>query len=101
MSLRTPRCDITESSDRLDMIDPALAKEPMLRALAQDPIEPMDRTDPTEPIDSTESRDPMQSTDPRDPMLQREDDGVMRPILHPRTPLRLAAPQSHHRHPGA
>ena len=82
------------------MIDPALAKEPMLRALAQDPIEPMDRTDPTEPIESTESRDPMESTDPRDPMLQREDDAFMMPILHPETRPRLAVRPRHHPDPG-
>lgn len=69
---------MTDSSDRLDMIEPALAKDPMLSTLAKDPIEPMDRAEPTEPMLSTELRDPMDSSELVEPMLQRDvDRGVV------------------------
>ena len=69
---------MTDSSDRLDMIEPALANDPMLSTLAKDPIEPMDRAEPTEPMLSTESRDPMDSSELVEPMLQRDvDRGVV------------------------
>ena len=54
------------------MIEPALAKEPILRKLAKEPIDPMDRVDPTEPIESTELREPMLRIEFVEPMLQRE-----------------------------
>ena len=54
------------------MIEPALAKEPMLRKLAKEPMDPIERADPTEPIESTELRDPMLRIEFVEPMLQRE-----------------------------
>lgn len=60
----------------LDMIDPALANDPMLKALAKDPIEPIDRAEPTEPMLSTELREPMDSREFVEPMLQREPERV-------------------------
>lgn len=54
------------------MIEPALAKEPMLRKLAKEPMDPIESVDPTEPIESTELRDPMLRIEFVEPMLQRE-----------------------------
>lgn len=54
------------------MIEPALAKDPMLKKLAKEPIDPIERADPTEPIESTELRDPMLRIEFVEPMLQRE-----------------------------
>lgn len=56
----------------LDMMDPALANEPMLRKLAKEPMDPIESVDPTEPIESTELRDPMLRIEWVEPMLQRE-----------------------------
>lgn len=56
----------------LDMIEPALANEAMLRTLANDPIDPIDSAEPTEPMLSTQLRDPMDSSELVDPMLQRD-----------------------------
>lgn len=54
------------------MIEPALAKEPMLRKLAKEPMDPIESVDPTEPIESTELRDPILRIEFVEPMLQRD-----------------------------
>lgn len=54
------------------MIDPALAKDPMLRTLAKDPIDPIDSAEPTEPMLRTELREPIDSSELVEPMLHRE-----------------------------
>jgi hypothetical protein len=56
----------------LDMIEPALANDPMLSTLANDPMDPIDSVEPTEPIESTELRDPMLRIEPVEPMLHRD-----------------------------
>ena len=59
------------------MIEPALAKEPMLRKLAKEPMDPIESVDPTEPIESTELRDPILRIEFVEPMLQRDVVGAM------------------------
>lgn len=81
---------MTDSSDMLDMIDAALAKEPMLSALAKDPMLPIDSTEPTDPMDKIESREPIDRRDPVDPTLQREGVCVMGLILARERGLPLA-----------
>ena len=59
------------------MIEPALAKDPMLSTLPNDPIDPIDRAEPTEPMLSTELREPIDSRELVEPMLHRDVDDVM------------------------
>lgn len=63
---------MTDSSDMLDMIEAALANDPMLSTLAKDPIDPMDSVEPTEPMESTLLREPMLRIEPVDAMLHRD-----------------------------
>lgn len=63
---------MTESSDMLDMIEAALANDPMLSTLANDPIDPMDSVEPTEPMESTLLREPMLRIEPVEAMLHRD-----------------------------
>src|SRR6202012_4452315 len=53
--------DMIARSDRADMIDAKLPKDPIENADAEDPIEPIDSTDPIEPMDRTEFLQPMHS----------------------------------------
>jgi hypothetical protein len=71
---RTAFDAITESSDRLDMIDAALANDPIDSTLMAEPTEPIDSTDPTEPMQSTELRLPIDRSEFVEPMLQRDDE---------------------------
>lgn len=86
---RSARWDITDSSDVLDMIDAALAKEPMLSTLAKEPIDPIDRVEPTQPIESTELREAIERIEFVEPMLH----SALRPATNPslRNPRTLLA----------
>ena len=74
------------------MIEPALAKEPMLRKLAKEPMDPIERADPTEPIESTELRDPMLRIEFVEPMLQRDVVWAMPSSFIARQPLLAQGP---------
>ena len=54
------------------MIDPALAKDPMLSTLAKEPIDPIDSIDPTEPMLRIELREPIDRIELLEPKLHRE-----------------------------
>lgn len=73
----------------LDMIDAALAKEPMLSTLAKEPIDPIDRVEPTQPIESTELCEPIERIEFVEPMLH----SALRPATNPslRNPRTLLA----------
>ena len=74
------------------MMEPALAKDPMLRKLAKEPMDPIDSADQTEPIESTELREPMLRIEFVEPMLQREVVWAMRSSFMAHQPFLAQGP---------